>query len=463
MSTLPADQKLIDDFIAAIAAVEKAYVHAAFNYIAVKASNRFVIVRGRLFLTDAVPQVAPMTFQSPNIRAGRYTLDELKLNLREFIARLLAGALDTPEGPLCFEAAEGGRHAASFVSFHPDGLQAQRRFNALTLMAGPIVEMRQPDLDWEVKAAARPYDGLQEIATELAIGDITGPTATVEIIALNVSAIDAQRSKVSGTKAEVCVILAKGLSPDRVSLGYRVYMANTHPQRGTVSVDDMEWSDEGQVQLGRTTLDVPAAAVLNCTTSYDGIAQNHYWLADPEKSQNPRRAAYEAFDPKLENLRAAIDNASVRGQDARQLEPAVAMLLWMLGFNIAHLALPRARDAADVLAATPGGHFAVVECTTGLLKAENKLALLYARTEAVRKNLVASNNTYQRVLPVIVTTRTLTDVKVDLEAAERLGVVVITREAIEQLFPRTLIQPDSDQLYAQAEQAVTAALAKYQA
>jgi hypothetical protein len=201
--------------------------------------------------------------------------------------------------------------------------------------------------------------------------------------------------------------------------------------------------------------------VINCTLTYDGIAQAHYWLVDPENSQNPRRAAYEAFDPKLEGLQASIEKASVRGQDARQFESAVAVLLWLLGFNVVHLALPRTRDAADVLAATPIGHLAVVECTTGLLKAENKLALLHARTEAVRRSLVASNNTYQRVLPVIVTTRSSNDVKADMEAAERLGVVVITREALQDLLDRSLIQPNADQMYTQAEQAVTTALARY--
>lgn len=223
----------------------------------------------------------------------------------------------------------------------------------------------------------------------------------------------------------------------------------------------MTWVNEDQVQIARMTLDVPAAAVINCTAIYDGIAQGYYWLVDPENSQNPRRAAYEVFDPKLESLSATIENASARGQDARQLEPAVAVLLWLLGFSIAHLALPRVRDAADVLAITPGGHLAIIECTTGLLKAENKLALLHARTEAVRRNLAASNNTYRRVLSAIVTTRPSNDVKVDMAAAEQLGILVLTRETIKELLPRTLMQPNADQIYLEAEQTVTAALAKH--
>ena len=62
----------------------------------------------------------------------------------------------------------------------------------------------------------------------------------------------------------------------------------------------------------------------------------------------------------------------------------------------------------------------------------------------------------------IVTTRSSNDVKADMEAAERLGVVVIIREALQDLLDRSLIQPNADQMYTQAEQAVTTALARYQ-
>jgi hypothetical protein len=180
--------------------------------------------------------------------------------------------------------------------------------------------------------------------------------------------------------------------------------------------------------------------------------------------QNARRAVYETFDPKLQNLQAIISGAQSRGQDARNLEAAVAWLSWMLGFGVAHLgAIPKAQDAPDLVIATPAGHFAVVECTTGLLKAENKLALLHSRAAAVRRSLDASSNTIQRVLPVIVTSRTRSEVAPDIEAAEKLGIHVITREGLEEVALRTMLQPNADQVYAGAERIVAAALEKHQA
>jgi hypothetical protein len=68
-----------------------------------------------------------------------------------------------------------------------------------------------------------------------------------------------------------------------------------------------------------------------------------------------------------------------------------------------------------------------------------------------------------RVLPVIVTAKTAAEVKPDVEAAERLGVLVLTRENLERAVDRTLLMPDPDPIYTEAEQAVRAALSKYQA
>src|SRR5262249_27073320 len=122
----------------------------------------------------------------------------------------------------------------------------------------------------------------------------------------------------------------------------------------------------------------------------------------------------------------------------------------------------RTTDAADLIATTPSGHFGVIECTTGLLKAENKLAMLHQRAQAVRARLAASNSSFARVLPIIVTSRTVNEVTPDIEFAERLGILVMTRETLDQAIARTLTQPNPDQIYTEAEQAVSAALAKYQ-
>ena len=123
MTLLPTDRKFIDAFFSAIAPVEKAYAHAAFNYIAVKFGDHFAILYGRVFLNTTDPNLPPLNFQSANIRAGRYTLSELRLDVRGFVEQLLAGKLETPHGSLFLDRAEGGRYATSFAPYHPDGLR----------------------------------------------------------------------------------------------------------------------------------------------------------------------------------------------------------------------------------------------------------------------------------------------------------------------------------------------------
>src|SRR5262249_44444548 len=102
-----------------------------------------------------------------------------------------------------------------------------------------------------------------------------------------------------------------------------------------------------------------------------------------------------------------------------------------------------------------------MECTIGLLKAENKLPLLHARANAVRQRLNDSNNSSLHVLPVIVTSRKRAEVA-DIDAAEKLGVHVMTRESLESSIPMTLILQNADVIYQGAREIVAKALAKHQ-
>lgn len=460
----PPDQKNLDDFFEVIAPYQSAYQHIGFSYLAIKFGEPFQIIRGRVFMNVSPPKVQPQHFRSPHVRAGHYTLKELGFDdVRDLLNQLTNGVLNTPDGPLHFMASGGGRHAAAFTPFHPDGLATQTRINVLTLMAGETNTIRQPETDWEIKAAERPYDGLQELANELVLGQLVQRPPYIEIFAYNVAVIDAQQSKVVGTKADIEFRAAKHLNHGRFRLGYRIFAPGATAIRAVVPPGEIEWTEDADVDRGRTTVEIPLAGALNCTISYEGIAQSHYWIADPNRIPNARRAVYEAFDPRLENLKAVVANAQGRSEEARDLESAVAWLLWMLGFSVAHLNIRRMRDASDLIVVTPQGHFAIVECTTGLLKAENKLAILHDRAEAARRSLAESNSGHVHLLPVIVTSKTRSEITPDLETAEKLGVLVMTRENLDNAINQTtLVHSNADQMYAEAEQTVSVAMVKYQ-
>lgn len=284
--------------------------------------------------------------------------------------------------------------------------------------------------------------------------------ANVELVALHVAAFD-YGSTISGTNAKLSVFLALGLSREKVTLGYRLFNQGSVATRALIKGSEMVWTEEGEHQHGNIQLDVPNAAVIQCFVSYDGVAQHFGWVSDPSAAQNPKRAVYTVFDGNLALLEEFISKSGAKNRDARDLETGVAWLLWMLGFSVAHLGgTERTQDAADLIATTPLGHFAVVECTTGLLKTENKLPLLVDRAERVKQGIVNSNNKHLRVLPVMVSSRTRAEISADIEQAEKLGVLVISRENIEAAIMRTLVLPNPEQMFNELVQKVEAGRAK---
>jgi hypothetical protein len=307
-----------------------------------------------------------------------------------------------------------------------------------------------------------PYDGLPDLLNEFQLGQLRS-VSSVEVAAFNVAAIDAS-STVEGETAKLAIRVANGIPTEKVSINYRVLDQGRVVKRDRLGGDKFHWNATPDHQSGTIEFAVPRAAVLHCIAVYSGVAQKYYWVADPATFQNARRAAYEAFDPGIESLKDIFSKAQGRGAEARNFEAAISWLFWMLGFGPAHLGgTPRTQEAADLVMCTQSGNFAVVEVTTGLLKAENKLALLHDRTQSMRRNLDASNNRHLRMLPVIVTSKTQEDIRPDLEQAEKWGIYVLAREGLERLVERTLQLPNSDQLYEQAEQAVRSALARHAA
>jgi hypothetical protein len=250
------------------------------------------------------------------------------------------------------------------------------------------------------------------------------------------------------------LLLAKGLDREKASIGYRVIAQGRVVERLSIPGDRLSWAIQEPAQRGTAQIDVPAAAILHAYARYDGVAYHHLWIGDPSAMQNPRRATYERFDPKLEILMDFL--AKPEGPNSRDLESGVAWLLWLLGFSVAHLGgTKKTQEGPDLLVTTPAGHFAVVECTTGLLRTENKLPLLVSRTAAVRERLARSNNQHLRVLPVMATSKTKDEVAADLEQARSLGVLVLTKETLETAALRTLTLPNADELYAEAQKSLS--------
>jgi len=87
---------------------------------------------------------------------------------------------------------------------------------------------------------------------------------------------------------------------------------------------------------------------------------------------------------------------------------------------------------------------------------------LIERAERVRAGVVASNNKHLRVLAAIANSRPRAEISADIEQAEKLGVLVMSRENLEEAVTRTLVLPNAEQLYEEAIKTVESAKAKYE-
>lgn len=443
------NKEKIDDFFSTIEPWKGAYTNVGFSFFAVRRNNDLYLLQVRIFLNVAPSAIPAMRVETPNIIAGHLALSDLGLDVRQFVDAIMNdGFVTTPHEKLIFPKSEQRDISAFFDPFHQEGIAAGNRLPVLTITGeSKHTFVDSLKFDWELKSQPQPFDSVDELLMLLVLGGKRSDSVMIEVIA-NTTAVINQSSTVSCGNARPSITLAKNLDRNKCRIGYRAFLHGKVVSRGSIEGCNLEWSVQGDFHQGAGWVGVPDGAVLNCVASYDGHAQNQVWVADPAHSQNARRVSLEASDEKLAILRDYLFEEQNPRKNSRDFEFGVAWLMWMLGFNIAQAgATERSSDAPDILATSPQGNLMVVECTTGILKAQNKLANLVDRTEGVRKRLAASGNGHLKLLPVIVTAKTKEEVKGELEHAQQSGVVVVTRENLEALLQQTIATPNAEEIY----------------
>lgn len=445
----PYDIERLENFYSTIHPWKDAYVNEGLSFFAVNKSGKIVLLHARIFLNVAQSAIPEMHIETPHIIAGHLPLSKLGLNSRQFVNSITSeGAVSTPFGNLHFPNSDRKDYSIFFDAFHQEGIANGNRLPVLSISG----ESRQSyfdsrQLDWELKAQSKPFDSVDELLILLVLGGKRSDQAEIEIVANTVAFID-QSSIVNGVDALPCILLSKNLDRTKCRIGYRSLLHGKVVARGAIEGRDLEWSAQDGFLLGKGWVGVQEGAVLHCVASYNGYSQHQWWIADPMHSQNARRVSLEASDEKLAILRDYLFEEENSRKNSRDFEFGVAWLMWMLGFNVTQAGgTDRSANAPDILATSPQGNHLVVECTTGILKAQNKLANLVDRTEGVRKRLAASGNSHLKILPVIVTSKTKEEVKGELEQARQSGVVVVTQEGLISLFQETIATPNAEAIY----------------
>ncbi len=329
----------------------------------------------------------------------------------------------------------------------------------LTIQAGQwsTAESRI-DLDWSLKSAREPYDGLTELLGDLGLAEHASRRYTLEVVALPPVEVS-MLSAVRGEDATIGIWIPKGLKIGPASLHYRVLSRNAPTVRASLSARQLAWTREENANIGTTEIRVPRGAVVNGVASYASVGHHSYWFADPAQIPNPRLQALTASDAALEALKATLTSDSTpKGSVAKQFETAVAAVVWAYGLAPVQTDYAeQTKEGPDLIAVAPGGGVAVIECTVGLLKAQNKLANLVRRSFAIRERMQAAALVPPTVLPVIVTRLRRAEVEAELDAAAEAGVLVLTRENLEAAMNEALLLQDGDAVFRRGLEAVESA------
>lgn len=446
------NQRAISDFVAATAGFPTAMI-ASLTYLARVDRDEPYIVKARLNFHGDGTDLEPKCFTSPEIVAEMFPLSVLGLTPIDVVKSVLNGKIATPRKEYAFLPQFTGGYAATFVPLHPELLAQQSRTGVLQIRGNDQSDHWQNEvLDWALRSADLPYDSLNELSIDFGMGGLIEQSTIFEAVVPNLVAIDLS-NQVKGTSARIGVLATKGIDRSQVSIGYRVIDKGAVTARVTVAGDVLGWVEEDTRDTASTEITVPPASIVHCYARYQGITYHSGFIVDPSLAQNPRRAAYERFDPELTALADVL--ATNDRRRARDVETAVACLLWMLGFNTCHLGGTKIlQDGPDILGATPSGDIVVVECTIGTLKTDSKMHKLLARTAAVRDQVSRAGNAHLSVLPVMVTTLSREDIMSELYDATSNGVYVIAGSDIREAISRTLILPDADKLFAEAEKSL---------
>jgi hypothetical protein len=417
---------------------------ATFTFVAVIRDDECLLIEGQLNFT-AVDQQLKHSFRSAGVRAGQYRLSNAKKSISGFLEEVEAGRLIFPDGDILIPAHEGGCRWFYDPS-HPAG--GQSRVEVMTVLGierESLIDERL--VNWDLRAADPPFDTLIELTNSFGLAYVGG-SIRFEAAVPTVIVVDLQQ-RVTRTQATLGLILMKGLDTDRAFLGYKVLISGNVVDRGRLSGSSFEWKDDGPILRGLATLQVPETAIVQCFAGYDGRAQSYGWIVDPNNHQNARRVAYETFDKDLTKLTEVLfrEPGGSHKNRADDFEFAISWLLWIRGYATSLLgvsAIPGIKEGPDLLATTPAGHFAVIECTMGILKDDSKLTKVYGRANLVRQHLQNSGSPNLKVLPIMITSKTRAEVEAEIDGAIQLGVFVITREGIEEALASTFLVPDAD-------------------
>jgi len=204
-----------------IAKWREGYVLTRVTVLATRSADAWNVVSGQIIARMGALPNPPKILETSSVIAFQADIHGGIDTVFDLIAQLREGRLEIGDRRFRFPIEHDLSGHVEYLN--PIGLRDGRRLTSLRVYGarrgGSYDRTR---LDWELKAAAPPYDGLWDMLGEVGLAIPEGDMCTMEVVLLNVVEVAAP-STVTGTTATIDVIMSPRLSPRDMRLGYKVF------------------------------------------------------------------------------------------------------------------------------------------------------------------------------------------------------------------------------------------------
>jgi hypothetical protein len=433
------------------------YVGCRVSLIALRDGTSWKILTGQIICRIGNVLVEPRVIESPGVIAMQVDIEKGFAGALKLFLHLRKGMISLAGRKFTFPLDQDLSGSFDFLS--PNALREGRRISILRVFGAMRHQFfDRTKVDWELRAAGPPFDGIADLASEIGLAVPESDRVHFEFALLNVAEID-YSSAVQGEVAQVKFLMARKLDARKIRVGYKVFHARQMKARGFVEGKALSPIRDGEFIRGGFQLSVPKASVVQLFVSYDGSTQHQYWIVDAAALPNARRSVYALFDKELEVLNDYLfEKAQPRKIPQRDFEDGVAILLFISGFSVVNLGgVSRLQDAVDGLCYSPSGDYAVIECTVGHPDNDDKLSKLFSRSQLVRGALDRAGLQQKKLLPVLVTAMSKSEIpEPEIEKAAGMGVIVACREDLVSALQRAEFGENADRVFADAVRALEA-------
>jgi hypothetical protein len=236
------------------------YVSIRLTLIGVRDQDTWKITTGQIVARMGQFPTPPRIIEAPGVVAFQADIDGGMDALLELLSQVRKGQLSV-DGRIFVFPIENDL-SAHFEYFNPQGLRNGRRLTTLRIYGaqrGGFYDRTK--LDWELKAASPPFDGIWDLLGEVGLAVPDGDRCNIEVVLLNVIEV-LSSSHVNGNQAALDVMMSLNLTLTSMRFGYKVFQHRALVRRDFCSGSDFAWTEHEGVNKGHIDLDVPNGSVI---------------------------------------------------------------------------------------------------------------------------------------------------------------------------------------------------------